>query len=179
MEKVKVDYKKMYYGFPVILISFYDEKGNPGITPISSSYSLKDMVMLGFNSGGYAINQIKKTKDFVINIPSRSLEEQVVAAGSLSGADHNKLENVNLTLEQAESVNAPIIKECPIAIECTLSEVIESEQFAGITNVLAAVKDRWVAPDYIDEQGLLVAGKYHPILNVSDGTKRTFRYIEG
>ena len=42
--KISVDYKKLYYGFPVILISFYDKDGNPNVTTLSSSYTLTDMV---------------------------------------------------------------------------------------------------------------------------------------
>lgn len=178
MEKVKVDYKKMYYAFPVLLISFYDEQGNAGITPISSSYSLKDMVMLGFNSGGYGVNQLKKVKDFVINIPNREIEERVVAAGSVSGHEHNKLENGQFTLESASTVHAPIIKECPISFECTISEVIESANHPGITNVIATVKERWITSDLMNDEGLLIADNYNPILNVSDGIKRTFKYIK-
>lgn len=26
MEKVKVEYEKLYYGFPVVLISYYDDR---------------------------------------------------------------------------------------------------------------------------------------------------------
>lgn len=29
MEKVKVEYEKLYYGFPVVLISYYDQEGRP------------------------------------------------------------------------------------------------------------------------------------------------------
>lgn len=42
MKKLRVDYRKMYYGFPVILVSFYDENGVPNVTTLSSSYSLMD-----------------------------------------------------------------------------------------------------------------------------------------
>lgn len=32
MEKIQVEYEKMYYGFPVILVSYYDKNGNPNVT---------------------------------------------------------------------------------------------------------------------------------------------------
>lgn len=38
MEKVKVEYEKLYYGFPVVLISYYDQEGKPSVTTLSSSY---------------------------------------------------------------------------------------------------------------------------------------------
>ncbi len=77
MEKINVNYEKMYYGFPVILISFFDKNGLPNVTTLSSSYSLKDMVVLGFGSKGYAINQIKEVRDFVINIPTVHLGKKL------------------------------------------------------------------------------------------------------
>lgn len=84
MEKINVNYEKMYYGFPVILISFFDKNGLPNVTTLSSSYSLKDMVVLGFSSKGYAINQIKEVRDFVINIPDSSLRKRMRLLMNLS-----------------------------------------------------------------------------------------------
>jgi len=48
MKKTRVDFSKMYYGFPVFLISYHDENVVPNVTTLSSSYTLMDMVMLGF-----------------------------------------------------------------------------------------------------------------------------------
>lgn len=178
MNKVKVDYEKMYYGFPVILVSFYDQAGNPNITTLSSSYTLKDMVALGFSSKGFAINQIKEVTDFVINIVDSKMVDEINFCGTHTGAELNKFENLNLTPVHSETVNAPLIKECPISIECTLTDIIESKNYPGITNVLGLIKGRLVSQDYLDENGRLIITEFDNIIYLGDGVNRGYRYLK-
>ncbi|WP_379134151.1 flavin reductase family protein [Paenibacillus sp. sgz500958] len=178
MDKVAVNYEKMYYGFPVVLVSFYDTNGIPNVTTISSTYTLKDMMVLGFNSKGYAINQIKEVQDFVINVPDRSLMEAISYCGATSGYDGSKFDHLSLTPVIAPSVNAPLIQECPISIECTLTEVIERDHFQGITNILAQIKSRYVAKDYLDHDGRLQASQFDHVLYIGDGKVRGFRTLQ-
>lgn len=178
MEKLAVNYEKLYYGFPVILVSFYDINGLPNVTTISSSYTLKDMVVLGFSSKGYAVNQINKVRDFVINVPDRSMLDAINYCGSHTGYDLSKFDNVNLTHVKSPSVNAPMIEECPVAIECTLTDVIEREQFKGITNILAQIKGRYVAKDYLNDEGGLQSSEFDNVLYIGDGRKKAFRYMQ-
>ncbi|MBY0011972.1 flavin reductase family protein [Paenibacillus typhae] len=178
MKKVAVDYEKMYYGFPVILISFYDADGKPNVTPISSSYSLKDMMMLGFSSKGYAVKKIKAVRDFVINIPGRSLMDAITYCGAHSGQELSKFDHVDLTHEQAHTVNAPVIRECPVAIECTMIDVIEHDQFKGITNILAKIQGRYVAGNVLNEEGGLQASELDNILYFGDGRQKSFRFMQ-
>ncbi|MHA6528758.1 flavin reductase family protein [Paenibacillus sp. BAC0078] len=178
MDKVAVDYEKMYYGFPVILVSFYDTDGRPNVTTISSSYTLKDMVVLGFSSKGYAVNQIKAVRDFIVNVPDRSLVEAISYCGAHSGYDLNKFDNINLTHVQSQAVNAPMIRECPIAIECTLTDVIEHDEFKGITNILAKIKGRYVAKEYLNDENGLDSSKFDHVLYIGDGRQKSFRYLQ-
>jgi flavin reductase (DIM6/NTAB) family NADH-FMN oxidoreductase RutF len=178
MEKINVDYKKLYYGFPVILISFYDKDGNPNVTTLSSSYTLMDMVILGFGSKGYAVNQIKEVKDFVINIPDESLMKEIDFCGAKSGHECKKFDMVNLTLVKSKVVNAPIIEECHIAIECTLTDVIERDYYRGITNILAKIKGRCISKEYLDDNGQLKYSEIDNVLYVGDDKKKVYRYTK-
>jgi flavin reductase (DIM6/NTAB) family NADH-FMN oxidoreductase RutF len=178
MEKINVNYEKMYYGFPIILVSFYDKNGVPNVTTLSSSYTLKDMVVLGFSSNGYAVNQIKDVYDFVINIPDSSLVKEVNFCGVNSGHDYRKFDGVKLTPVKSKVVNAPIIEECPIAIECTLTDVIERYNYKGITNVLATIKGRLIAKEYLDANHRINPSSFDNILYIGDGTNRGYRYME-
>lgn len=178
MEKINVDYKKLYYGFPVILISFYDKDGNPNVTTLSSSYTLMDMVILGFGTKGHAINQIKEVKDFVINIPDNSLMKEIDFCGANSGHKCKKFDMVNLTPVKSKIVNAPIIEECHIAIECTLTDVIERDYYRGITNILAKIKGRCIAKEYLDSDGQLKYSAVDNVLYVGDDKKKVYRYTQ-
>lgn len=178
MKKLRVNYSKMYYGFPIFLVSYYDENGVPNITTLSSSYTLADMVMLGFGKNSYAVNQIKKAKDFVINIPDRSKMKEIDFCGFTSGRNTRKFDMTNLTSVKSELVNAPIIEECAVAIECTLSDVIESVEFPNITNILAKVKGRCISLELLNEEGNLIYEEFDPVLYVGDSSKRVYRYTQ-
>lgn len=178
MEKTRVNYSKMYYGFPILLVSFYDVNGIPNVTTLSSSYTLTDMIALGFSKSGYAINQIKKVKDFVINIPDRSLMREIDFCGSASGKDTKKFDLVNLTPIKSDVVKAPVIAECAISIECSLTDIIENDEYPNITNILAKIKGRIVSNELLDKEGYLVYEKLDPVLYVGDTAKRVYRYTE-
>lgn len=178
MEKINVNYEKLYYGFPVILVSFYDKNGVPNVTTLSSSYTLKDLVVLGFSSKGYAINQLKEVNDFVINIPESALVSEVDFCGTHSGYKCKKFDSVKLTPVKSKVVNAPIIEECPISIECTLTDVIERDSYAGITNILATIKGRLISKEYLDDKDRINPSKFDEILYIGDGVNRGYRYMK-
>lgn len=178
MEKVSVDFRKLYYGFPIILVSFYDKDGVPNVTTLSSSYTLMDMMVLGFGSRGYAINQIKEVHDFVINIPDSSLMKEIDFCGANSGHKCKKFDMVNLTPVKSKVVNAPIIEECSIAIECTLTDVIEREYYRGITNILAKIKGRCISKEYLEDDGRLKYSELDSILYVGDDKNKVYRYTK-
>lgn len=178
MEKTRVHYKKMYYGFPVFLVSFYDEHGVPNITTLSSSFTLRDMMCIGAGSKSYAINQIKKVKDFVVNIPDESMMREIDICGSVTGAEHEKFSMAGLTPRKSDLVNAPVIEECPIAIECSLVDVIENENFTGLTTLLGAIKGRLVATHLLDQEEHMLVSQVDPVLYLGDDAQRVYRYIE-
>lgn len=178
MKKINVDFEKMYYGFPVILISFYDKNGVPNVTTLSSSYTLKDMVVLGFSNTSYALNEIKDVHDFVINIPDSSLKKQINFCGTKSGYEIQKFDAANLTPVKSEIINAPIIEECPIAIECTLTDVIERDAYKGITNILGIIKGRLISKEYLDAENRLEFSKFDNLLYFGDGVNKGYRYMK-
>lgn len=178
MEKIRVDYPKMYYGFPIVLVSYYDEINQPNITTLSSSFTLKNMICLGFGSKSYALNQIKRVKNFVINVPDRTLMRGIDVSGSYSGVDTNKFEKAGFTAVKSEIINAPLIAECPISIECTLADVIEKDFHKGYTVVLAEINGRCISKDLISEDNHLKYSSLDPVTYVGNGDKCVYRYTE-
>lgn len=177
MEKLKVEYEKLYYGFPVVLISYYDQEGRPNVTTLSSSYSLKDMMVLGFSSKGYAVNQIRKVSDFVVNVVDSKLMEELEICGKYTGENCNKFELSGLTKIPSEIINAPIIMECPVSIECTVTDVVENSDFPGIINLFAKIKGRLIAKEYLDENNRIVIPNFDNAIYYGDGKKRGFREL--
>ncbi|MBE6533252.1 MAG: flavin reductase family protein [Ruminococcaceae bacterium] len=62
--------------------------------------------------------------EFVINLPPVSLAREVDFVGIYTGKKVDKFEKCHLTKKKSEKVAPPTIAECPIALECRVSEVI-------------------------------------------------------
>ena len=178
MKKEDVYYDKLYYGFPIVLVSYYDTDGTPNVTTISSSYTLKDMMALGFSTKGYALNRIKEVSDSVVNVVDSSQVEAVNFCGNNTGAECKKFDSIHLTPVPSKVVNAPIIEECPISIECRLTDVIESENHMGITNILAKIKGRLVSEAYLNDSGRLNESAFDNLFYVGDGDSKGYRNMK-
>lgn len=67
---------------------------------------------------------LKERGEFVINLPSASLAREVDYAGIYTGAKVDKFEKCGFTKAFSKEVSAPTIGECPIALECKITEVV-------------------------------------------------------
>ena len=67
---------------------------------------------------------LKERGEFVINLPSASLAREVDYAGIYTGAKVDKFEKCGFTKMESKEVLAPTIGECPIALECKITEVV-------------------------------------------------------
>lgn len=67
---------------------------------------------------------ITRNREFVINLTTEELAEATDWCGKLSGAKYNKFKEMNLTPGKASVVNAPIIEESPLCIECRVKEIM-------------------------------------------------------
>ena len=63
-----------------------------------------------------------KSGEFVIHLPSARLARQVDYCGTFTGKKVDKFEKCGFTKELADTVGAPRIAECPVAIECRVTE---------------------------------------------------------
>ena len=66
---------------------------------------------------------LTRTREFVINLTTRSLARATDWCGVRSGRQYNKFAEMHLTPGPATKVKAPIIVEAPINIECRVMEI--------------------------------------------------------
>ena len=72
----------------------------------------------------HSYNIIKENMEFVINLTTKDLAFATDWCGVRSGAKFDKFKEMGLTKEKANFVKAPLIKECPVSIECKVKEII-------------------------------------------------------
>lgn len=72
----------------------------------------------------HSYGMLKEKGEFVINLPSASLAREVDYAGIYTGAKVDKFAKCGFTKVESKEVSAPTIGECPIALECKITEVL-------------------------------------------------------
>lgn len=69
--------------------------------------------------GRYTKDQIDATGEFTVSIPLEGTDANITRiCGSMSGNDIDKAAEANLTLEDAQVINTPGVREYPITLEC-------------------------------------------------------------
>lgn len=68
---------------------------------------------------------IKRGGEFVVNIPTLDVLRQVVTCGRLSGSDVDKFAQTGLTMDEAQTVRAPVIEQCVGVLECVVVDTFQ------------------------------------------------------
>ena len=144
----------MLYPVPAALITskFEDKENIITISWIGTICSEPPMLSISVRPERYSYELIKKSGEFVVNIPNKDLAFATDYCGVKSGREVNKFQKLNLTKENASKIDASIIKECPLALECKVKQIIElGTHHMFIAEVVAVNVDE----KYLDENGKL------------------------
>ncbi|NLT08947.1 MAG: flavin reductase family protein [Ruminococcus sp.] len=95
---------------------------------------------------------IKESGEFVINLTTSAMCRITDFCGVRSGKDMNKIEKCGLHLSPAQKVSVPMIDECPVSLEC---KVTEAKPLGSHTMFLAEIVGIDVDEKYIDSKGKL------------------------
>ena len=95
------------------------------ITLISMLSSHPPVLGVGMRSSRFSFDLVQAAGDFVINIPTADLVEAVKLAGKKTGRDCDKFEELGFTPMPSTTITSPMIKECPINIECKVIYTID------------------------------------------------------
>ena len=91
-------------------------------TGILATHPAKTYVSVRPSRHSYGI--LREGGEFVINLPSASLARAVDYVGIYTGAKVDKFKKCGLTSVKSEKVAPPTIAECPVALECVVTDVM-------------------------------------------------------
>ena len=122
------------------------------------------LVGLMISGGNHSFEMIRHSRECVINVPLTDLAETVVRIGNTSGADIDKFAEFNLTAQEADEVDAPLIQQCYANFECCLYDdvLVERYNFFIFEVVKAHVATSPEHPETIHYTGkgeIMVSGK--------------------
>jgi flavin reductase (DIM6/NTAB) family NADH-FMN oxidoreductase RutF len=78
------------------------------------------LVAVALHPSTLAHDFVKRSGEFVLNIPTRDVINQVVSCGRFSGANLDKLAQTGLVLEEPRAMRAPWIEQCVGHLECAV-----------------------------------------------------------
>jgi flavin reductase (DIM6/NTAB) family NADH-FMN oxidoreductase RutF len=132
----------LYFGTPVVLIGSSNEDGSPNLAPMSSAWWVGWRCMLGLASNSKSTENMIRTGECVLNLPSADLVDAVNSLARTTGSnpvpagkirrsyrhEKNKFEISGLTALAGETVAAPRAAECPVQIEAKIAHVHKMAQ---------------------------------------------------
>jgi len=131
---VSVEPAILYLGTPVVLISTVNEDGSYNLAPMSSAFWLGWRCMLGLNAGSKTTENMRRTKECVLNLPSVGQVTAVDRLARTTGSNpvpagkqprgyrfvREKFALAGLTPIPSETVAAPRAAECPVQLEAVI-----------------------------------------------------------
>ena len=132
---VAVEPAILYCGTPVVLISTMNEDGTSNLAPMSSAFWLGWRCILGLDASSKNTENLLRTGQCVLNLPSPAQVGAVDRIARYTGSDpvpeaklmrnytteKSKWERSGLTPVPSETVQPPRALECPIQMEAVLA----------------------------------------------------------
>lgn len=118
--------KPFVFPMPVLLIASYDEKDKVDVMNMAwGGICANNMVALNISEGHKTAKNIKLRQAFTLSIADIDHLKEADFFGIASGNQmDDKFEKSNLTAIKSKNVDAPIVTEFPLTLEC---EVVECQ----------------------------------------------------
>lgn len=126
---MKQDWKPgtMIYPLPAVLVScgsYKEEYNIITVAWVGTICTNPPMCYISVRPERHSYPILKKNMEFVINLTTKEMAYATDWCGVRSGKNFNKFEEMHLTPGKASIVQAPIIEESPLCIECRIKEII-------------------------------------------------------
>lgn len=126
MEKVSWRGGALVAPVPAVMVSLGDMEKSNIITVawcgITNTVPPKTYISVRPERHSYEI--LKEKREFVINLTPSSLTKKADYCGMFTGRKVDKFKECGFTKEKASKIDAPMIGECPISIECKVTDII-------------------------------------------------------
>lgn len=166
--------KTYCYPMPVFIIGSYDENGTPdAMNAAWGGISEEEQISICLSPEHKTVKNILKRKAFTVSMADAAHVVECDYVGIVSANDvPDKLEKAGFHTERAAFVDAPVIKELRMTLECEMVSYDETtcRMVGKIVNVSAE-------ESILDTTGKIDPGKLCPI--VYDGVNHTYLALGG
>ena len=127
----------LYFGTPVVLISTMNEDGSYNLAPMSSAFWLGWRCIIGMATTSKTVQNLMRTKQCVLNLPSVNEVQAVNNLALKTGAypvpeakqargyyyEPDKFGVASFTPVPSQKVDAPRVRECPVQLEAHVATI--------------------------------------------------------
>ena len=129
------------YPMPVLMVATYDENGKVDV--MNAAWGMicsSDEIALFLGEAHKTTKNIRVSKAFTVSIADRPHMAEADFFGIASGNDmEDKFERTGYHAQKSGFVNAPIVEEFPLVMECELAEIVETEHLHAIVGKIVNV----------------------------------------
>ena len=149
------------YPMPVLIIGTYNEDGTPNAMNVAwGGICGRPKLAINIGYGHRSSDNIKKTGAFTVHIADEAHMAEADYFGLVSGKDEDKISKAGMHTEKSEFVNAPVISEFPIALECKVAEIQDQ---GGIMRVVGEIVNVSMDENILGEDGEIDFDKLNAI----------------
>lgn len=154
-------------------VATYDEKGTPNAMNVAwGGQCGYHHVALNLSLNHKTTDNLKHTKAFTLSIATVNTLTLSDYFGLVSGRKENKIEKAGVHISQSEFVNAPVIYEYPLTLEC---KVVEMQEALDEMHIVGEVMNVQADESILNEQGKVDFNKLQPIS--FDSVSRSYRVL--
>ena len=153
------------FPMPVLMIATYNDDGSVNVMNAAWGTMIdRDKVALNLSETHKTVKNIKERKGFTVSIADAAHVIEADYFGVVSGNnDPKKFEKSGLTAIRSKFVDAPVVNEFPICLECEFVEYQGDENGIGVVGkVVNVTADEKVMKDGKIDMSLVNAIAYDP-----------------
>ena len=130
------------YPMPVLMVAAYDENEKVNVMNVAwGQICDDDKIILFIGEGKRTWLNIKASRAFTVALADKAHMDVADYFGIASGNKINdKFERTGYLAVKSDKVNAPIIEEFPVVMECELLEFLHTDYVDGIVGKIVNVK---------------------------------------
>lgn len=143
--KIDVEYLRFMWPMRHFLISCGEIDDKSDI--IAASFCMPvskepPLIACAIGTKAYSSELIERTREFIVNVPTKELQATISYCGYHSGRELDKFRETGLTPKAARRLRAPIIEECVAHMECKVVQQFETgDKHLFIGEVIEAYAD--------------------------------------
>jgi len=151
--------KPLLFPTPLVIVGSYDDQGRPNAMAAAWAgicCSKPPCITVSLRKATYTYASLMARQAYTAHVTDESHLTASDFLGMASGRDGDKLGTLGLTTVPSELVDAPIIQEYPLVLEC---KVVHVHDLGLHTMFVGEVQDIKADPHVVDEKG-------HPLVDM-------------